>query len=129
MTNSKKTSVIRQRLQDREAELRADIQRELRKYDDDRTSMLADRVADLGDQSLLHLLSDIDLAEVTRDVEEYREIVAALVRLDDLSYGTCVGCGEQIDPDRLDANPSAARCIDCQSALERQDRETHIRTL
>lgn len=129
MTDPKKISDIRQRLQDRAAELRADIYRELEKYDDERSSLLSDRVADMGDQSLLHLLSDLDLAEVTRDVEEFREIEAALRRIDEGGYGICVDCEIEIAPARLDANPSAARCLDCQSAFERRDRKTHLRTL
>jgi len=129
MTTPKNGGAIRQRLQDRAAELRADIQSELKKYDDERHSLLADSLADLGDQSFLHLLSDINLAEVTRDVEESREIEAALGRLDDGSYGTCVACEEEIDWSRLDANPWAARCFDCQSAFERQGRESRSRTL
>ena len=129
MTSPKNAGAIRQCLQDRAAELRADIQRELQKYDDERHSLLADSLAELGDRSFLHLLSDINLAEVTRDVEESREIEAALRRLVDGSYGTCVACEEEIDLARLEANPWAARCFDCQSAFERQDRESHSRTL
>lgn len=122
-------SAIRKRLEDRASELRADIMRELQKYDDDRYNLLADRVADLGEQSLIHLLSDIDLAEISRDVDEYREIDAALIRLNSGSYGSCIDCEEEIQRDRLNANPSASRCIGCQSAFERQHREVHSRTL
>jgi DnaK suppressor protein len=40
-----------------------------------------------------------------------KEIKAALRRIKDGSYGTCEECGEDIDLDRLEANPAAATCI------------------
>lgn len=42
----------------------------------------------------------------------------ALTRIDDGSYGTCVRCGEEIAPARLEARPEAALCIDCARAAE-----------
>ncbi len=129
MTNPTNISAIRQRLEDRAAAVRADIQRELLKYDDDRYSMLADRVADLGDQSLQDLLLDVDLAEISRDVEEFREIDAALMRLNGGSYGICIDCEGEVEPARLEANPSASRCLNCQAGFESQDRKEHHRTL
>ncbi|HEY0903353.1 MAG TPA: TraR/DksA C4-type zinc finger protein [Marmoricola sp.] len=41
------------------------------------------------------------------------EVDAALVRLQEGQYGSCVRCGEPIDPARLDARPSAVTCISC----------------
>jgi len=42
-----------------------------------------------------------------------REVEAAQARLADGSYGTCEGCGAPIAPGRLEARPTARRCIDC----------------
>ena len=39
-------------------------------------------------------------------------------RLDDGSYGTCAGCGEEIAPRRLQAIPEATTCVRCQESLE-----------
>jgi DnaK suppressor protein len=44
---------------------------------------------------------------------------AALGRLDDGRYGTCVRCGRPIAPERLEALPWAARCIECQTIVDR----------
>jgi DnaK suppressor protein len=41
------------------------------------------------------------------------ELDEALARLDDGSYGRCVGCGRPIAPERLEARPAARACIDC----------------
>jgi DnaK suppressor protein len=45
-------------------------------------------------------------------------IVEAMDRLDDGSYGTCAGCGEEIAPRRLQAIPEATTCVRCQESLE-----------
>ena len=34
----------------------------------------------------------------------------------------CVGCGEEIDPARIKANPDAVRCVGCQAKTERSAR-------
>jgi RNA polymerase-binding transcription factor DksA len=43
------------------------------------------------------------------------EIEAAMLRLADGEYGSCVGCGELIDAARLAARPTATTCIRCAS--------------
>ena len=45
-------------------------------------------------------------------------IALALRRIDDASYGDCLECGEPIAYARLQAQPFASLCIDCQSARE-----------
>jgi DnaK suppressor protein len=119
----------RRRLLERSTELRADIQRELRKYDDEHYNMLADSVADTGEQSVADLLVDVDLAEITRDVEEFRDIEAALLRLARGIYGVCIDCEAEIDSERLHLSPSAARCVPCQERHEHERREERHLTL
>jgi RNA polymerase-binding protein DksA len=71
-----------------------------------------------------------DVATVTFDrelddtLEENSEQVlaaidAALKRIDDGTYGTCVRCGKPIPEERLEAKPYASLCIDHQRELER----------
>ena len=43
------------------------------------------------------------------------QIDAALLRLADGSYGTCMSCGHPIGAARLAARPVATTCIDCAS--------------
>jgi RNA polymerase-binding protein DksA len=42
-----------------------------------------------------------------------RDVEAALARMDIGSYGVCVRCGNPIAPERLEALPWVALCIDC----------------
>lgn len=46
-------------------------------------------------------------------VQEIRMINAALARIADGTYGTCVACGEPISEERLKAVPHAPRCRNC----------------
>jgi DnaK suppressor protein len=38
------------------------------------------------------------------------------------TYGICEGCGERIDPARLEILPQATLCLNCQRDLERRNR-------
>jgi RNA polymerase-binding protein DksA len=62
---------------------------------------------------------EIDYTLEEHDERLLGEIDAALKRIDDGTYGTCVNCGAQISPDRLEAMPWATLCIDCKRKEER----------
>lgn len=47
-----------------------------------------------------------------------RRLEAALVRLDGGLFGICCQCGEAVPKARLDADPGAPFCTDCQEAIE-----------
>lgn len=98
--------------------LLAEIREDLLTSDDDRASLLADRVRDVGDESLADLIVDLDLADTDRDLDELRDVEAALSRISFGSYGTCVTCGSPIPVERLVAFPSAKRCQPCQRTYE-----------
>jgi DnaK suppressor protein len=61
-----------------------------------------------------------DLALRDRNEQHLAAVDAALARLDDGTYGTCARCGRPIAPDRLDALPWAAHCIECQRIVARR---------
>jgi RNA polymerase-binding protein DksA len=111
---------LRERLQNRRAALRAEIQRELEKSDDPRVTGFMNHFAETEAWVLADILADLDVQTVTRDVAELSEVEAALVRLDDGSYGTCVDCAEPIGWPRLNAQPTAERCIACQEKAEQR---------
>jgi DnaK suppressor protein len=46
----------------------------------------------------------------------HKEIVAALARIEDGSYGRCENCGAEIPEERLDAVPTATLCVACKQA-------------
>ena len=55
-----------------------------------------------------------DLALRDRNEQHLAQVEAALRRLDDGTFGACIRCGRPIAPERLEAIPWAAHCIDCQ---------------
>lgn len=107
------------RLNARYRELREEIRQELLDSDDEHYIDLAGRVHDLEEQSVADLLVDVDLAIVDIHIDEIRAIDAALMRLARNEYGTCIDCAEDISLERLRANPTAARCKQCQERFER----------
>jgi DnaK suppressor protein len=74
---------------------------------------------DTGDESVATLFADLEQADVTRDLDEFRSLESARERLAGGEYGTCIDCGGDIAFERLKATPSALRCIDCQSRYEK----------
>ncbi len=50
---------------------------------------------------------------ILKDLEiRYNEVLAALARIEDGSYGTCAVGGEAISEARLEANPAATTCVE-----------------
>jgi len=107
--------LIRARREQMMSELLEDVARSR----DESYASVAGQVTDLGDEALADLLSDMDNAEVARDVREIRALDAALSRLEDGSYGVCADCGGDIGLERLRASPTAMRCIKCQQVYEK----------
>ena len=55
-------------------------------------------------------------------IERVHRLQAALDRLRDGEYGTCVECSEEIAPARLRALPEVQTCVRCQDRIERLGR-------
>lgn len=69
--------------------------------------------ADFGDVSTQSEQNGL-LTALSRTADaELKRIDDALQRLREGRYGTCVVCGEPIEPQRLEAIPHADRCIAC----------------
>jgi DnaK suppressor protein len=106
---------------------RAQLEQMLRELDSARSTLEAENAG--NSEELSHFdqhpadtateLSDADRENaLLENADDQRaQVVAALQRLDDGSYGRCVDCGEQIPEVRLEVRPEAARCI--------QDQEKH----
>jgi DnaK suppressor protein len=61
----------------------------------------------------------IDEATLANATSELHQIVSALRRVNDGSYGECLDCGEPIDARRLAALPATPFCTACQAIHER----------
>jgi len=79
--------------------------------------------ADEVDEIQANERREIGLATRELLVERVNALSAALDRLNDGEYGTCVECGEDIAPARLQALPEVQTCVRCQDRIERYGRQ------
>jgi len=109
---------FRDKLRARLGALRAEIHEALLRSDMETYGALAGQVHDTEEESVADLLADVSLAEIAREVQEVRDIDAAMRRIADHTYGSCIDCSDPIDSARLDVYPTAERCFSCQRAYE-----------
>ncbi|HJP34632.1 MAG TPA: TraR/DksA C4-type zinc finger protein [Gammaproteobacteria bacterium] len=69
--------------------------------------------ADFGEQATERQNDEVVFALDDSLKDELRAIDAALHRITNGEFGTCVRCGEEIEATRLDAVPFAATCVGC----------------
>ncbi len=99
--------------------LMSELREEMEQSREQTFGAVAGGVTDRADESVADLLSDLDRAEISRDVNEIRELEAAIGRLADGAYGRCADCGADIPVARLRAQPAARRCVACQENYEK----------
>ncbi len=85
----------------------------------------ADMAADHFDNSFqsraqIRSERETEFAMNEHETAELGEIDAALERIQSGTYGQCTDCGAIIAPARLNAYPTAKRCIDCQTVVEQR---------
>jgi DnaK suppressor protein len=114
------TTVVRKRLE----EMRADLDRSIAVLQGEGPGPVAGSgypqdAADAG-----AMLSEADRSEaILHSARGQRdEVLAALTRLDENTYGQCTDCGHEIPEGRLDARPDAARCVACQAKWTKKHR-------
>jgi DnaK suppressor protein len=107
-------------------EERERVQAALAHLREDHEGSLEDETDELATASDNHM-GDMAAATLDREIDYtlgdnaelvLGEIDAALKRVGDGTYGTCVKCGKEIGEDRLEARPWAALCIDDARAVE-----------
>lgn len=108
--------------------------------DNARTNLTAERqrlvhqLGELGADDSGELTGDVDYGDAFADAAaatsartrtlgiveslaaSVKEIDIALGRIDEGTYGVCVDCGTEINPERLEFRPNSVRCVTCKSA-------------
>lgn len=100
--------------------VRSEVRSAVERINDDRLSALADQVHDTKDHAIAQLLLESNDAELRRSATELQDIDAALLRDSTGAYGRCTDCGIEILADRLNAYPTAKRCLPCQEQHEKK---------
>jgi DnaK suppressor protein len=109
---------FQQRLLARREELRGLIHEALLETRTEEYVDLAGQVHDSGDESIAEMLLGIDLSSRSRELQEMQDVEAALERVRNGVFGICIACGAEIARERIEAYPTAKRCLRCQNKLE-----------
>ena len=75
--------------------------------------------ADLTDRASRSHEKELSFLTDTQYRERLQKVQQALRRVRTGEYGRCAGCGDEINPKRLEALPWTQFCIECQQNLER----------
>lgn len=111
----KRLDTFKKRLEDRQRELRATVNRTAqdgREADSESAQDIADRAAQSYNKEFLFHQSNSE-RQLLQMVE------SALSRIHEGTFGQCISCGEEINPKRLEAVPWTRHCIECQEKLEK----------
>lgn len=85
-----------------------------------RIDLLNNEPGDSGDESMANALADINVATLDHHIRDIRDIELAFKRIREGTFGACIDCGCDIAIERLQAFPTAKRCIVCQEKRERE---------
>ena len=81
-----------------------------------------DSIKDLGDQASSAYNREFLFELGNGDRRLLKEVVSALQKISEGGFGDCERCGEAIAEKRLEALPFARYCIECQRAVEEEER-------
>ncbi len=123
--NLSKTSEPESLLRMRREVIVAGIRQHLHRSDDPDNLVLANHLEEVGDWAEADLFNDTDIAQLSHELAELREIDAALLRIKAGTYGVCADCGEPISLDRISAQPIALYCLPCQELFEKRHGVMH----
>jgi DnaK suppressor protein len=115
-------SRFRDLLRARDLELRQTIHNALVNTEDKTYAEVAGRVLDVAEQSVADMFADDKIIMIQKEVAEQTDVAAALARITNGTYGACVDCTDDIGVPRLEAYPTAKRCIRCQTHYEKHHR-------
>ena len=105
---------IEQRLDERQRMLVAKVAEERRRIDNEALPQLDADVGDQVDQAFVMTSVEMERGLIDRYTFELEQIAAVRERLASGVFGQCMDCGEPIGAARLQAQPTAVRCTDCQ---------------
>jgi len=121
--NKRQQESLRKRLEERQAEIEGDMSymaaemRSIGVDQDEENGSLGNHIADDGS----NVAEAERIVTVSEDLHQIlAQVNAALERMTEGTYGTCLRCGKPIGEERLEAFPYVAYCIDCQSIIERE---------
>jgi RNA polymerase-binding transcription factor DksA len=110
---------LRRQLEALERDLRSKIVDERHRVQDEAQAQLED-VGDLVDRAFVTTQVKMERDLIDRCVTRLDEIARTRDRIASGEIGICVDCREAIEGERLEANPVASRCTECQIVREKE---------
>ena len=112
---------FRQILLNWKKQLLADMERTVHHMQDEATNF-----PDPNDRATQEEGFAIELRTRDRELKLIRKIDDSLKKIDSGDYGYCEGCGIEIGLRRLEARPTATKCIDCKTLDEQREKQTMV---
>ncbi|MBU2966459.1 TraR/DksA family transcriptional regulator [Amphritea sp. 2_MG-2023] len=125
-TNESQLKHLKRELQILLQQLQADLDAERSDQKQEMSQLSSTEVLDRAEASAVVGLQLTSLSRVKQLEEEIHECQNALERIEAGRYGYCEQCGEEIELNRLMANPTSVLCVGCQSKdeLKRNGRQS-----
>ena len=116
------TNVYRERLLSLRARLRGDVtamaDSALRKNQSESSGNLSSMPIHMAELGSDNFEQEFTLSLMENEEDTLGQIEAALVRIEDRAYGSCLDCEGRIPKTRLNAIPYTAYCVKCASKLQ-----------
>jgi RNA polymerase-binding transcription factor len=98
---------------------REEVRQLLSRLEQETRSLDVDVPQDSADRSVINLSKETLFEQGSQRRGLLRRIEGAIERIQKGSFGTCLGCGQQIAVRRLQALPWTQYCLKCQEMIER----------
>ncbi|MCS7281542.1 MAG: TraR/DksA family transcriptional regulator [Desulfobacterota bacterium] len=98
--------------------MREDIVNKSKRLKDDSLSIGTDGIQDMADAASNTYNVDILMSLSDNDMNLLKDIDTALDKIEKGLFGICEECEEPINEKRLEVNPTARYCINCQRMIE-----------
>lgn len=118
---------LKQMLLSRQRELLNELHSKIRRVRDEGSQHDRGGLAS-GDTSDVEIQDDLEFVLIQMKAETANKINAALLCLEEGTYGLCFECGDPIAQPRLRALPFALRCKDCEETIEMAQQRERARS-
>jgi DnaK suppressor protein len=88
-----------------------------------RDEIAVESVPDTLDRVQRETERELAIRQIESSFSRMQKIRLALARIEEGSYGTCLGCDAEISPKRLHAVPWTEYCVRCQEIADREHSE------
>ena len=116
--NSRQLAHFKRLLDDWKGELSQDIDRTVHTMQDEATIF-----ADPNDRASQESDMALELRNRDRERKLIKKIDETIAKIEAGDYGYCESCGIEIGLQRLQARPTASKCIDCKTLEELRERQ------